>query len=150
MYLCVLLSVWIKIRKWLKHSLYMLTLKVFRTVWTLILRVSMFRLTSDDKVYKSLGLNPCNVYFTFCVWIRVVGTFLHQRGEEREGTCVDTAKSFRAEYQSLRTFTNFRNSQQTTDVGVTDGRNGVTVTSLYDWPSGHKVHCSYMIYSSVQ
>jgi len=96
----VLLSVWIKIREWVKHSLYMLTLTVSCTDWTLILRVSMFRLTSDDKVYPSLGHNVCNVYFTFSVWIRVVG-------REREGKCVDTAKSFIAEYQSLHTFTKF-------------------------------------------
>jgi hypothetical protein len=77
-----------------KHTVYTITLVVFWADWTLIHRASLFRLTTDD------GLYPRNA---FCVFrMNTCSGYLPtKRGKKLEGACANTAKSFRAEYQSL-------------------------------------------------
>jgi len=100
-----------------------------------------------QSVYVTWPQSVQRIFYAFRMNTRSRYLYLHQRGKWLGGGARSWIQQSRlGPYINHYTFANFWNSQQTMDVGVTDGRNGVTVTSLYDWPSGHEVHCPLFVY----
>lgn len=86
----------------MSFTVHIVTLTVFCSDLTLIQGASCLdwqQMTKYISIRHETLIRP--THFARSVWIRVVDTCLLKWGKKLKGTCTDTEKSFRAEYQSL-------------------------------------------------